>query len=156
LRRFELALRHLVSPSPATPARLRPRWIFLRGLGLIFFSAFYSLAFQIHGLIGERGILPAQDFLQAVWAQRGLRGLWLVPSVLWADPSGRGLIILVAVGLLASVALIVIVFPRLAVFLCTLLFLGFVAAARSFASYQSDGMLMEAGVISIFLAPGGF
>ena len=28
------------------------RWIFLRALGAIFFSAFYSLFFQIRGLIG--------------------------------------------------------------------------------------------------------
>ena len=45
---------------------LWPRWVFLRALGLIFLSAFYSLAFQIHGLIGERGILPARDYLQQV------------------------------------------------------------------------------------------
>jgi hypothetical protein len=38
---------------------LWPRWIWLRALGLIFLSAFYSLAFQIDGLIGPRGILPA-------------------------------------------------------------------------------------------------
>ena len=45
---------------------LVPRWIFLRALGLIFFSAFYSLARQVHGLIGERGILPVGTYLQQV------------------------------------------------------------------------------------------
>ena len=45
---------------------LWPRWIFLRALGLIFFSAFYALAFQIHGLIGERGILPAGLYLDRI------------------------------------------------------------------------------------------
>ena len=43
--------------------RLIPRWIFLRALGLIYFSAFYSLVFQIRGLIGAEGILPANEFL---------------------------------------------------------------------------------------------
>src|SRR5215831_457978 len=42
---------------------LWPRWIWLRALGLIFLSAFYSLAFQITGLIGTRGILPAGAYL---------------------------------------------------------------------------------------------
>ena len=42
------------------------RWIFLRALGLIFFSAFYSLAFQIHGLIGERGLLPVTGYLDVI------------------------------------------------------------------------------------------
>jgi hypothetical protein len=36
------------------------RWIWLRALGLIFLSAFYSLAFQIIGLLGPRGILGAE------------------------------------------------------------------------------------------------
>ena len=40
-----------------------PRWLFLRALALIFFSAFYSLVFQIKGLIGPEGILPAQHYL---------------------------------------------------------------------------------------------
>ena len=42
--------------------RLIPRWIFLRALALIYFSAFYSLLFQIKGLIGPEGILPARRF----------------------------------------------------------------------------------------------
>jgi hypothetical protein len=32
-------------------ARLAPRWIFLRLLGAIYFSAFYALLFQIKGLV---------------------------------------------------------------------------------------------------------
>src|ERR1700733_6838945 len=47
-------------------SHLIPRWIFLRALGLIYFSAFYSLLFQIRGLIGPDGILPAHQYLQAV------------------------------------------------------------------------------------------
>jgi hypothetical protein len=32
--------------------RFLSRWIFLRALGAIYFSAFFSLVFQIRGLIG--------------------------------------------------------------------------------------------------------
>lgn len=39
------------------PGHLWPRWLWLRALGLIFFSAFYSWFFQIRGLIGPEGIL---------------------------------------------------------------------------------------------------
>ena len=56
--RFE---RLLASHDDPRPTYLWPRWLFLRGLGLIFLSAFYALAFQIHGLIGQRGILPAGE-----------------------------------------------------------------------------------------------
>ena len=40
--------------------------------------------------------------------------------------------------------------------ICFLCFLSFIGAAQDFSSYQSDGMLLEAGFISIFLAPSGF
>src|SRR5208337_3540054 len=35
-------------------------------------------------------------------------------------------------------------------------FLSFVSAAQDFSGYQSDGMLLEAGFISLFFAPAGF
>src|SRR3954453_2993314 len=40
----------------AAPEYLKARWIFLRALGVIFFSAFYALWFQIEGLIGSPGV----------------------------------------------------------------------------------------------------
>ena len=59
-------LRWLFNPRHGPTGRLVPRWIFLRALALIYFSAFYSLLFQIKGLIGPEGILPAQKYLAAV------------------------------------------------------------------------------------------
>ena len=40
-------------------------------------------------------------------------------------------------------------------FVCFLCFLSFVSAAGEFSGYQSDGMLLEAGFIALFLAPPG-
>jgi len=136
---------------------LWPRWVFLRALGLIFLSAFYSLAFQIHGLIGERGILPARDYLQQVHTVLGgVRQFWYAPTLLWAGAGDTALTLLIAAGAIASVLLIVNVWPKVSVALCTVLFLSCIAALQDFSSYQSDGMLLEAGLLSIFFAPRGF
>ena len=60
------------------------RWIFLRALGVIFLSAFLSLAYQIHGLIGPLGIFPAREYLQEVATQMGpIQRIWFAPSFLW-------------------------------------------------------------------------
>ena len=135
---------------------LWPRWLFLRGLGLIFLSAFYSLAFQIHGLIGERGILPANEYLAAVRGALGLfRGVWYAPTLLWLNAGDRALTLIVVAGLVSSLLLIANVWPRLTSALCTVLFLSSVAALQDFSSYQSDGMLLEAGFIACWLAPRG-
>jgi len=54
------------APAESPRTHLLPRWIFLRAIGVIYFSAFYSLIFQIKGMIGPRGILPAAGYLRDV------------------------------------------------------------------------------------------
>ncbi len=55
-----------------------------------------------------------------------------------------------------SLLVVLNLWPRATLFVCLLCFLSFVAAAQDFAGYQSDGMLLEAGFISLFFAPPGF
>jgi hypothetical protein len=132
------------------------RWLFLRALGVVFFSVFYSLAFQIHGLIGPRGILPAADLLGQLAVARGpVARLWLAPTFLWLGAGDGALTTLVALGVVASLLLVANLWPRGAVVACGLLFLSFIAVAQDFAMYQSDGMLLEAAFASFFLAPRG-
>ena len=71
----------LFSSSHGLGGRLVPRWIFLRALAIIYFSAFYSLLFQIKGLIGPQGILPAQQYLSAIAEQLGVTRYWYAPSL---------------------------------------------------------------------------
>jgi hypothetical protein len=136
---------------------LWPRWVFLRGLGLIFFSVFYSLAFQIKGLIGLNGLLPAAAYLEMVArAMPGLLRFWYAPTSLWLGSGNGALMALVWGGLIASVLLTLNVWPRGMIAVCLLLFLSFIGAAQDFSSYQSDGMLLEAAFLCLFFAPRGF
>ena len=143
-------------PQTCAPTHLWPRWIFLRALGLIYFSAFYSLIFQIKGLIGPNGILPAGDYLSVVSAaMHGLR-FWSAPTLFWISSSDLAMAIVCWAGLLASLLVIFNVWPRMALVICFVCFLSFVSAAQDFAGFQSDGMLLEAGFLSLFFAPTGF
>ncbi len=135
--------------------RAVPRWIFLRALGLIYFSAFYSLLFQIKGLIGPEGILPAQQYLAAIAQQIGLERYWYAPSLYWISASLTALMAITWVGLAASVAAFCNLWPRLSFFVCFVCFLSYVAASQVFSGYQSDGMLLEAGFLALFFAPRG-
>jgi lipase maturation factor 1 len=134
---------------------LRARWLFLRALGLIFFSAFYALWSQIHGLIGERGILPAGAWLRAAHDALGARAYWIAPSLLWINSSDNMMTAIVSLGVIASVTLTLNLWPRMSIAVATVCFLSFVAAAQDFSAYQSDGMLLEAGFLSLFFAPPG-
>ena len=142
--------------TAAAPDHLWARWLFLRALGLIFISAFYSFALQIHGLIGEHGILPAMRYLADIAAAVPVpQRFWYAPSLLWIGAGDRALTLVVGSGLLCSLLLTLNILPRLSVAAATLLFLSCIAALQDFSSYQSDGMLLEAGFISIFFAPRG-
>src|SRR5579863_2392507 len=147
--------RRLFGADYEPPGYLAARWLFLRALGLIFFSAFYSLAYQIRGLIGPNGILPAQDYLRQVARVLGSARFWYAPTVFWWSSSDRFLLVIVSVGMAASLLLVLNVWPRGMLAICLVAFLSFIAAAQDFASYQSDGMLLEAGFISLFFAPSG-
>src|ERR1700743_1741825 len=79
--------------------RLIPRWLFLRCLGLIYFSAFCSLAFQVRGLIGPNGILPADQYLGLVSQSLGSSRFWFAPTVLWISASSPMVVGLCWVGM---------------------------------------------------------
>ncbi len=146
----------LRAPLARAPDQLWPRWLFLRALGLVFGSAFYALAFQIRGLVGARGVLPAAEYLPAVArAAPGAARFWLAPTAFWAAPNDTALLAVVAAGLAASALLALNVWPRVACAACAVCFLSCVGVLQDFSSYQSDGMLLEAGFLACFLAPPG-
>src|SRR6266568_3686182 len=149
-------LRRLFDSECGAPDRLLPRWIFLRAIGLIYYSAFFSLVFQIRGLIGPRGILPANEYLKAVAERFGHAGYWYAPTLLWFSSSSRMLTGICWAGMIASALLVLNFWPRGMLAVCFVCFLSFVSAAQDFSAYQSDGMLLEAGFISMFFAPSGW
>ena len=149
-------IRRWFDPECGAADRLIPRWIFLRALGLIYFSAFFSLVFQIRGLIGAQGILPSNEYLEAVARQFGVARFWFAPTLLWFSTGPHMLSAICWVGMIASLLVVCNVWPRATLFICLVCFLSFVSAAQDFSGYQSDGMLLEAGFISLFFAPRGF
>jgi len=146
----------LFGHDSTAPSYLGARWLFLRSLGLIFFSAFYSLVFQIRALIGPNGILPARDYLVQVARVLGSVRFWYAPTLFWLSSGDQFLLAVCIVGLAASLLLTLNISPRGMIATCLVAFLSFIAAAQDFASYQSDGMLLEAGFISLFFAPSGW
>jgi hypothetical protein len=149
-------VRWLFSSTYGASNRLIPRWIFLRALAAIYFSAFYSLLFQIRGLIGPDGVLPARQYLAAVANTFSEPArFWFAPSLFWFSTSSHALMTVTWIGIIASVVAFLNLWPRLSFCVCFVCFLSFVCSASDFSNYQSDGMLLEAGFISLFFCPFG-
>jgi len=151
-------LRWFAGPRPAgPPGYLLPRWLFLRAMGGIYFSAFYSLVFQIGGLLGPQGLLPAGLYLRQLSEMvMGASRYRYAPTLLWFGSSNQALLALCWIGMIASLLLLVNIWPRAMLVTCFLLFLSFASAAQEFSGYQSDGMLLGAGFVCFFFAPRGW
>src|SRR5260370_13212637 len=114
---------------------LWPRWIWLRALGLIFRPVFYSPAFQIEGLAGPRGILPAGEFLPEVREAVGAwKAAWYAPTLFWLGSSDGALLAVTLLGAAASVLLALNVAPRACIAVAGPFFLSFCRAAPAFSS----------------------
>jgi hypothetical protein len=147
-------LRYLFDRNEGVRDHLVARWLFLRALGVIYFSAFLALLFQIRGMIGSQGILPAGEYLQRLH-QFGVLRFWYAPTLLWVSSGNHALMALSWVGLIAALLVVGNVAPRAALLVCLVCFLSFIAVSQDFGQYQSDGMLLEAGFLALFVAPTG-
>jgi hypothetical protein len=148
-------MRWLFDREQGATDQLIARWVFLRAMGAIYFSAFLALVLQIRGMVGVNGILPAGVYLEKVRTLGSLR-IWYAPTVLWWGSGNHVLMALVWVGMVASVLVVANVAPRISLAVCFICFLSFIAVSQDFGQYQSDGMLLEAGFLSLFVAPGGW
>jgi len=122
-------------------------------LGVCFLIAFVSLWSQIHGLVGDDGILPAAEYLSRARDTLGSACYWKLPTVCWLSTAGAFLDVLCGVGTLMAVLLIIGVAPIPALALLWLLYLSLSVVGQAFLSFQWDLLLLETGLVAIFLAP---
>ena len=135
--------------EPSTYALVE--WLFIRILGLVYFIAFSSLAVQITGLIGSHGILPAGDYLPAIYDRFGSQSYWLVPTVFWLNSGDAFLKAVCVAGAVLALLLIAGCAQRPILIALFLLYLSLVSVGQDFLVFQWDALLLETGFLAIFL-----
>ncbi|HGG58789.1 MAG TPA: lipase maturation factor family protein [Gammaproteobacteria bacterium] len=141
------------SLSPAHDYRLVSQ-LFLKGLAVIYFSAFLSLSVQINGLAGPHGILPLIELEQFYFQEFGTDALWMLPSLFWLNASDIALFGATVLGCALSVLLLFGLYQRLALIGLFLLYLSLTTAGQIFLNFQWDYLLLESGFLAIFLVDG--
>jgi lipase maturation factor 1 len=137
---------------------IRVRFVFLRGLALIYLIAFGSFWTQMDGLIGSHGIIPAKSVMtafkeEATGAHIGLERFHLWPTFAWWSASDAALHWQCGLGVACSLALLAGIAPALMLFLLWALYLSLCSISGPFLSFQWDALLLETGFLAIFFAP---
>ena len=143
------------SGTDGRPTYRLTRSALLRGLGVVYVSAFGSLAVQLDGLIGSRGILPAAEFLDRAGQVLGTgpATYWRLPTLFWLDASDRALHGVCWGGLGLGVLVIAGILPGPCLALLWLFYLSLTVAGQVFLGYQWDSLLLEAGLLALLLTP---
>jgi lipase maturation factor 1 len=129
--------------------------VFLRLVGVCYLAAFVSLWVQIAGLVGSRGILPVGEFLAAVRAQAGGARFDLLPTLCWLNAGDGFLNLLCGAGTAAALFTMGGLAPAWSLIVCWVCYLSLSVAGQVFLEFQWDSLLLETGLLAIFLAPRG-
>lgn len=119
-----------------------------RGIGLAALCAFLSWWSQAAGLIGADGILPVARYFDAAAAQLGQQGWFVLPSLYWLSSTDWMTSALCAAGTLASLGLLLRIYPALAALIGFVCYLSLEYGGQVFMRYQWDVLLVE----TLFLA----
>jgi hypothetical protein len=126
------------------------RFVFLRGLGLIYVVAFTILWQQGPGLIGSRGLLPAQRFIARVHSA----GSFLdYPSLFYWNASDAALHGVALAGLVLALLVLAGLENAIAMLALWALYLSCCNAGQIFWGYGWEILLLEAGFLAVFLCP---
>ncbi len=133
------------------------RFLLLRGLGAIYAVAFLVAAFQLVPLVGHRGILPADQFLDRVADAVGGRGqgFLALPSLFWLGLSDTALRAVSWTGFALALAVIAGFADVPVLFALWALYLSIVHVGQLFWGYGWETMTLEAGFLALLLVPLG-
>ena len=135
------------------PGETRTVALFVRAMGVVFAIAFLSLWVQVIGLVGESGILPAHEFLDAVRTQVGPQRYWLLPTVFWLNAGDVALHAVCATGVACSLLAVLGLAPAASLLGAWAAYLSLLGVGQDFLRFQWDTLLLEAGLVAVLLAP---
>ena len=147
--------KHIRESSKSTHGYWLTRFVFLRLLGFIYLFAFISLATQVIPLIGDNGLLPADNYLARIESAYGSKSeaFFQLPSVFWLYISDNALLVLSWLGVILSFVALIGYANALLMFFLWALYMSFVHIGQLFYSYGWEIQLLETGFLAIFIVP---
>jgi Lipase maturation factor len=131
------------------------RYVLLRLLGFVYFTAFLVALLQGRALLGEHGLLPMRGFLHLVARASGgaFAGFLRAPSVFWLASGDGALVVVGALGAALSLAVMAGVTNAGVMLILWVLQFSLVSVGQIFWSYGWEIQLLETGMLAAFLCP---
>ena len=136
---------------------LWPRWLVLRAVGLVYVIIFTGIIGEGAALVGPKGIAPMAGLMTQLRDAHDslLVAIIKAPTLFWLNASPGMVVAIQWLGLAAAVALVLNLWPRLALFACWVSLLSFARGWVVFSEPQVDWLMLEVALLCIPFAPTG-
>lgn len=141
--------------TDTTPTYWLTRFVLLRLLGVMYAVAFWVAINQLIPLIGEHGLLPLDNFLDAVRRSYGSTsaGFFKLPSLFWFWHSDIAFQTVAWSGFIISMVVVAGFANAPMLGILWFLYLSIVHAGQDWYGYGWEIQLTETGFLAIFLCP---
>lgn len=131
------------------------RFIILRWVGFIYAVAFLCAAQQIVPLVGEHGLLPAGNYLDAVehHARSRSGAFAMMPGLFWFGHSDAALVAWAWIGFALAVVVMCGFANSIIMTALWAIYMSFIHIGQEWYSYGWETQLLETGFLAIFLCP---
>jgi len=123
----------------------------LRGLGLVYILAFWSMASQIPALNGPEGLQPLGALMSYFREQAGGWAPAWFPSLLWISVEPAFLLGVMGCGALAGVGLLYGFFPWVSGGIAWVCWVSLLQVCQPWMSVPGDLLMAEVGLVALFL-----
>ena len=137
---------------------LGTRWIVLRAVGVVYLFVFAGIIAEGRALLAPNGIAQLAEYFAQLRATfpNAAEAFLHAPSLFWLDASAGMIAALGWIGLAAAAAVVLNLWPRMALFACWVVFLSFASTWRAFSPAQLDKLMIEVALLCVPFAPAGF
>lgn len=147
----------MLCSNPFQPAKSfqLSSFIFLRGLGFLYFIAFLSLWNDLLPLLGSNGLLPVELYLDRIHEHFGTpwHAFLENPSLFHFHHADGFMQLCAGIGLLLSFALLIGINNVPLLFSLWALYFSFVSVGQRWYSFGWEYQLLETGFLAIFFVP---
>lgn len=126
-------------------------WL-VRLVGMVYLIALVPFTFQIKGLMGSEGLLPAANLLKTAFSNEGWLAWLHFPSLFWLFPTDTMLLVLVLLGCVGALGMILYLLPHISSLIAWVCFVSILTIGGDFTIIIIDVFLAEVGFLVVLTA----